>query len=110
MTTAGREAGSMRRRLGLELELVLISKAEVDLLLRSKRGTEAEDHGREERNNNNNREHEEQAGVVVVVVDDGDADLDRKRLNKVNLLHQLVAVVVVIAMRPPISTTTTTTA
>lgn len=88
---------------------MLISKAEVDLLLRSKRGTEAEDHGREERNNNNNREHEEQAGVVVVV-DDGDADLDRKRLNKANLLHQLVAVVVVIAMRPPISTTTTTTA
>lgn len=93
----------MRRRLGLELELALISTAEVDLQLRSKRGTEAEDHGREERNNNNNRE---QAGGVVVVVDDGDADLDRKRLNKAHLLHQLV--VVVIAMRTPISTTTAT--
>lgn len=97
----------MRRRLGLELELALISTAEVDLQLRSKRGTEAEDHGREERNNNNN--NREQAGGVVVVVDDGDADLDRKRLNKAHLLHQLVVVVVVvIAMRTPISTTTAT--
>lgn len=84
ITTAGREvAGSMRIR---EKEM---SALKADLWLRSERLFRAEDHGRE----GQFVEREEEGGAGV---SDGDADLDRKRKQPLNVQELVI--------EPPIST------